>query len=140
MSRYRRAAEPGQVAPPLREWVAELRAWANRFGREPAARKAALLRECGRSTLSDPETLLAYHDCLLFLLAYTGYDYAKKTGAIFEQGRYLLPLDALYAGIVVAGLRGFGARFGPVIAGVLVVLAAGMGVWAQLLTIARFYG
>jgi hypothetical protein len=70
MSRYRRAAEPGQVAPPLREWVAELRAWANRFGREPAARKAALLRECGRSTLSDPETLLAYHDCLLFLLAY----------------------------------------------------------------------
>ena len=29
--------------------VAALRACANRFGREPAARKAALLRECGRS-------------------------------------------------------------------------------------------
>jgi hypothetical protein len=70
MSRSRRVAEPGQVAPPLREWVAALRACANRFGREPAVRKAALLRECGRSTLSDPETLLAYHDCLLFLLAY----------------------------------------------------------------------
>jgi hypothetical protein len=69
MSRSRRV-EPGQVAPPLREWVVALRACANRFGREPAARKAALLRECGRSTLSDPETLLAYHDCLLFLLAY----------------------------------------------------------------------
>jgi hypothetical protein len=77
---------------------------------------------------------------LLFLLAYTGYDYAKKTGMGFEQGRYLLPLTALYAGIVAAGLRGFGARVGPVIAAVLVVLAAGMSVWAELLTIARFYG
>jgi hypothetical protein len=70
MSRSRRVAEPGQIAPPLRELVAALRACANRFGREPAARKSALLRECGRCTLIDPESLLAYHDCLLFLLAY----------------------------------------------------------------------
>jgi hypothetical protein len=77
---------------------------------------------------------------LLLLLAYTGYDYSRNTGLGFEQGRYLLPLHALYAGIVAAGLRGFGARAGPVAAAVLVVLAAGMSVWAQLLTIARFYG
>ena len=83
---------------------------------------------------------VSYAALPLFLLAYTGYDYVKKTGMGFEQGRYLLPLHALYAGIVAAGLRGFGARFGPVLAAVLVVLAAGMSVWAQLLTIARFYG
>lgn len=77
---------------------------------------------------------------LLLLLAYTGYDYFKKTGLDFEQGRYLLPLHALYAGIVAAGLRGFGARVGPIVAAVLVVAAAGMSAWAQLLTIARFYG
>jgi len=50
--------------------VAALRACANRFGREPAARKAALLRECAGCALTDPAALLAYHDCLLFLLAY----------------------------------------------------------------------
>ena len=70
MSRPSRVAKPDQAASPLRDLVVALRACANRFGREPAARKAALLRECGRSTLGDPETLLAYHDCLLFLLAY----------------------------------------------------------------------
>ena len=70
MSRPLRVAPPGQAAPTLRELVAALRACANRFGHEPAARKAALLRECGRHALTDPESLLAYHDCLLFLLAY----------------------------------------------------------------------
>ena len=63
-------APGGQAAPPLRDLVVALRACANRFGPEDAARKATLLRECGRCVLIDPESLLAYHDCLLFLLAY----------------------------------------------------------------------
>ncbi len=70
MPRSRRVAKSGQVGPALLELVGALRECANRFGREPAARKAALLRACARSTLIDPESLLAYHDCLLFLLAY----------------------------------------------------------------------
>jgi hypothetical protein len=77
---------------------------------------------------------------LLFLLGYTGYGWKRDTGTNFEQGRYLLPLLGMYAAIIAAGLRGLGARVGPVAAGVLVVAAASHSIWAQLLTIARFYG
>ncbi len=77
---------------------------------------------------------------MLFLLGYTGYGWKRDTGTDFEQGRYLLPLMALYAGLIAAGLRGLGARAGPVIAGLLVVAAASHSIWAQLMTIARFYG
>ena len=50
---------------------------------------------------------------LLFLLGYAGYGWKRDTGTDFEQGRYLLPLLALYAGLIAAGLRGFGERIGP---------------------------
>jgi hypothetical protein len=70
MSRSRRSTVSVPNARSLPDAVAELRACANRFGREPAARKAALLRECGGFALTDPKALLGLHDCLLFLLAY----------------------------------------------------------------------
>jgi hypothetical protein len=107
-----------------------------------AAAIAFALRHRGAFARRWPEWLsyAAIAGGLLLLLAYTGYGYVRDTGLGFEQGRYLLPLHALYAGIVAAGLRGFGARAGPVVAAVLVVLAAGMSLWAQLLTVARFYG
>jgi hypothetical protein len=57
-------------AQSLANTVAALRACANRFGREPGTRKAMLLRQCAAHALADPDTLLSYHDCLLFLLAY----------------------------------------------------------------------
>jgi hypothetical protein len=60
----------GSHSQQLADCVAALRACANRIGAEHAARKSALLRECANCTLTDPEPLLAYHDCLLFLLAY----------------------------------------------------------------------
>ena len=52
--------------------VAALRAVANRFGSADDARKLALLRAAADAALGDPEVLLAYHDVLLFLLAYPG--------------------------------------------------------------------
>ena len=52
------------------ETVVELRAVANRFGGSDAARKRALLRQASAATTMDAVTLLAYHDVLLFLLAY----------------------------------------------------------------------
>jgi len=70
MPRSRRAAVAVPDAQPLPDLVAALRACANRFGSEPAARKSALLGACASCTLTDAEVLLAYHDCLLFLLAY----------------------------------------------------------------------
>jgi hypothetical protein len=76
---------------------------------------------------------------LLFLLAYAGYGWKRDTGTDFEQGRYLLPLLALYAGLVAAGLRGFGERVGPIVGSVLVTLAIAHSMWAQILTVIRFY-
>ena len=52
--------------------VAALRAVANRFSSADDVRKLALLRAAADAALGDPEVLLAYHDVLLFLLAYPG--------------------------------------------------------------------
>ena len=70
MPRSGRVAVPDPKARATADRVAALRACSNRFGGEHAARKATLLRECTASALTDPKALLAYHDCLLFLLAY----------------------------------------------------------------------
>ena len=70
MSRSRRSVVAAPEVRPPADPIATLRACANRYGSEPAARKAALLRECGALTLTDPDALLGLHDCLLFLLAY----------------------------------------------------------------------
>jgi hypothetical protein len=76
---------------------------------------------------------------LLFLLGYAGYGWKRDTGTDFEQGRYMLPLLALYAGLIAAGLRGFGDRIGPVVGSVVVTLAVTQSLWAQVLTVVRFY-
>jgi hypothetical protein len=50
--------------------VAQLRACANRCGGDSAARKSEALRKCAAGAIDDADALLAYHDVLLFLLAY----------------------------------------------------------------------
>ncbi len=50
--------------------VSALRACANRFGIDAAAQKLVCLHACSVRGLGEPDVLLAYHDCLLFLLAY----------------------------------------------------------------------
>jgi hypothetical protein len=50
--------------------VAALRSVANRFGSAERPRKLALLRVAADAAICDTEVLLAYHDVLLFLLAY----------------------------------------------------------------------
>jgi len=52
------------------EAVRELRVVASRFNDRDAAEKTSLLSECSKSTIENVRVLLAYHDCLLFLLAY----------------------------------------------------------------------
>jgi hypothetical protein len=106
-----------------------------------AAAIAFLVRRRGELLRRWPEWLsyAAIAGGLLLLLAYTGYGWKRDTGTDFEQGRYLLPLLALYAGLVAAGLRGLGDRIGPMAAGVLVTLAVAHSMWAQILTVVRFY-
>jgi 4-amino-4-deoxy-L-arabinose transferase-like glycosyltransferase len=67
------------------------------------------------------------------------YRYLIANGGVFEQPRYLLPLLGLYAAIGAIAVRLGGRRWGPVIAAVLVALAIGHDLYAQAITIARYY-
>jgi len=59
-------------------------------------------------------------------------------GAI--QGRYLLPLLALFAALVALAARGAGERWGRALGVALVLVCVAWSVFGQLLTIAWFYG
>jgi hypothetical protein len=93
--RARHAVVARSHPQPLADRVAALRAHANRFGGENAARKAALLRECAGCALTDPEPLLAYHDCLLFLIAY------PESAALLAHARRELARVAAAARVMV---------------------------------------
>jgi hypothetical protein len=97
--------------------------------------RAAVLRRRGE--------LLVWVTMLVGLLAgigVLGYRARLTNGYIFEQARYLLPLLALYGGVVALAARGAGRRAGPAVAGALVVLAFGHTVVSVLLVVGRFYG
>ena len=77
---------------------------------------------------------------LLVLIGVIAYRYRiTNNGALFEQARYLLPLLALYAGVIGLAVRAAGSRLGPAVGAFVVVLAAGHSLFAQFLAIARFY-
>jgi hypothetical protein len=60
------------------------------------------------------------------------------SGAI--QGRYLLPLLALFAALLALAARGAGERWGRTVGVALVLACVAWGAFGQLLTIAWFYG
>jgi 4-amino-4-deoxy-L-arabinose transferase-like glycosyltransferase len=57
----------------------------------------------------------------------------------FEQARYLLPLLCLYAAIAALAVRFGGRRWGPVLGVALVTLALAHDLFAQAITISRYY-
>jgi hypothetical protein len=69
-----------------------------------------------------------------------GIHYRATTGNVFEQARYLFPLLAFYALFMVVAARGVGRRWAPALGGALVVLAMAHGLFAETLTISRYYG
>jgi 4-amino-4-deoxy-L-arabinose transferase-like glycosyltransferase len=77
---------------------------------------------------------------LLGSIGYTGIRYQLATGAQFAQARYLFPMIAFWGAFVVLAARGVGRRWAPVMAGVLVVAAMALGLFAETLTISRYYG
>jgi len=77
---------------------------------------------------------------LLSVIGWAGYRTRIAGPDVFEQARYLLPLLALYGAAVAGSARLLGARLGPVAAGVLIGLALGHDLFAQLLVAGRFYG
>jgi 4-amino-4-deoxy-L-arabinose transferase-like glycosyltransferase len=67
------------------------------------------------------------------------YRYLIANNAVFEQARYLLPLLCLYGAVVALAVRFGGRRWGPVLGAALVVLAVGHDLFAQAVTISRYY-
>jgi hypothetical protein len=77
---------------------------------------------------------------LLGAIGYAGIRYRMSSGYPFEQARYLFPLLALYAVFIVLAARGAGRRWGPALGAALVLLAMAHGLFAETLTISRYYG
>ncbi len=77
---------------------------------------------------------------LLAAIGYTAIRYKLQTGEQFEQARYLFPLLVFYALFIVMAARGVGRRWAPALGAVLVVLAMAHGLFAETLTISRYYG
>ena len=77
---------------------------------------------------------------LMGSIGYAGIRYRLSTGFGFEQARYLFPLLVLYGLFAVLVTRAGGRRWGPVLGAVLVLLAMAHGLFAETLTISRYYG
>jgi 4-amino-4-deoxy-L-arabinose transferase-like glycosyltransferase len=88
--------------------------------------------------------LACYGAMALVLLAVIGYLSAQSALAppylLFAQARYLFPLLALYGLAIVLAAKALPPRWAPVLGGLLVALAMAHNLFAQTLTISRFYG
>lgn len=73
-------------------------------------------------------------------IGYAGVRYYLDTGGPFEQARYLFPMLTLYGLFIVLAARGAGRRWGPALGAALVLLAMTHGLFAETLTISRYYG
>jgi hypothetical protein len=77
---------------------------------------------------------------LLAAIGYAGIRYWLTTGYRFEQARYLFPLLALYGAFAVLVAKGAGRRWAPALGAALVLLAMAHGLFAETLTVSRYYG
>jgi len=77
---------------------------------------------------------------VLGAVGYTGVRYQLSTGFGFAQARYLLPLLPFYGAFIVLVALGVGRRWAPALGGALVVLAMTHGLFAETLTVSRYYG
>jgi 4-amino-4-deoxy-L-arabinose transferase-like glycosyltransferase len=77
---------------------------------------------------------------LMGIIGYLGIRYQLPTGYPFAQARYLFPLLVFYALGIVLATKALPRRWAPVLGGLLVVLAMAHGLFAETLTISRFYG
>jgi hypothetical protein len=77
---------------------------------------------------------------LLSAIGYAGIRYRLSTGFQFEQARYLFPLLVFYGLFVVLAARGVGRRWAPALGVAIVMLAMAHGLFAETLTISRYYG
>lgn len=77
---------------------------------------------------------------LAVLIGRAGYSAAIGSPHPFEQARYLLPLLPLYASVLVLAARAVGERWQRSAAVLVVLVAVAHSLFAQLLTLSRYYG
>ena len=77
---------------------------------------------------------------LVGIIGYIGIRYQLSNGQPFPQARYLFPLLVFYALGIVLAAKALPRRWGPVLGGLLVVLAMAHGLFGETLTISRYYG
>jgi 4-amino-4-deoxy-L-arabinose transferase-like glycosyltransferase len=77
---------------------------------------------------------------LLAIIGYIGARDLATSSNLFPQARYLFPLLAFYALAIVLAAKALPRRWAPVLGGLLVVLAMAHGLFAETLTISRYYG
>lgn len=77
---------------------------------------------------------------VLGLIGAAGYHEFPSLSAEYAEPRYLLPMIALWGGVLTLAARGAGRRWGPAVGVLIVVLAAGHDIFSQLQVIARYYG
>jgi 4-amino-4-deoxy-L-arabinose transferase-like glycosyltransferase len=86
--------------------------------------------------------LLAYGvvaGTFVLFVAVASYVIYLRYHANVAQARYLLPLLALYGGLLALAVRGAGRRWAPVVGTAIVVLAIAHDVFAQFLVVSRYY-
>ncbi len=77
---------------------------------------------------------------LLAIIGYLGARDLATSTSLFPQARYLFPLLAFYALAIVLATKALPRRWAPVLGGLLVVLAMAHNLFAETLTISRYYG
>jgi 4-amino-4-deoxy-L-arabinose transferase-like glycosyltransferase len=77
---------------------------------------------------------------LMAVIAYESAQAYFTAQPFFPQARYLFPLLALYALGIVLATKALPRRWGPVLGALLVALALAHNLFAETLTISRYYG
>ncbi len=96
--------------------VIALRTVANRFGGADGARSLSLLRAAADGALGDTEVLLAYHDVLLFILAYPATEAMRSLAAreLTRVAAVARDIDAHGPARARASLRGSGIAWSAI--------------------------
>jgi hypothetical protein len=98
-------------------------------------RRDAVLRHAGEASV-----YVVAAGGLAVVVAIVSYRSRISTGEQFEQARYLLPLLPLFALIPALAVKAAGKRFAPLVGVLLVLAGLSFSLFAQLLTLARYYG
>jgi hypothetical protein len=105
-----------------------------------SAREVFACRSVLRGRIAELGVYLAIAAGLLVVIGATSYLSFPSEAASFPEPRYLLPLIAIFGGVLALAARGAGRRWGAAAGALIVVLFFAHDIFSQLQVIARYYG